>query len=64
VSYPLKIEDRIWNYFIGWLELTNDPNNKIMNNIKEHFYEHTNKKSVDKIFAESIEYHNNINISN
>jgi len=57
VPYPLKLEDRVWNYFIGWLELTNDPNNKIMNNIKEHFYESMNKESVDKIFEESVLHH-------
>jgi hypothetical protein len=57
VSYPLNIEDRVWNYFIGWLELKNDPNDKMMDDIKEHFYESMNKESVDKIFEESVLYH-------
>ena len=63
VPYPLRIEDRIWNYFIGWLELTNDPNNKIINDIKEHFYEYVSKQSVDKILQESIKHNENRNSS-
>ena len=34
ISYPLRIEERIMNYFIGWLELGEDPQE-----VKDHFGE-------------------------
>ena len=26
IKYPLILEDRIWNYFVGWLEITQRSN--------------------------------------
>lgn len=50
VKYRLVLEDRIWNYFIGWLELTQDPNHKMINDIREHFKNRIPKDSLDNIF--------------
>jgi len=30
VKYPLILEDRIWNYFVGWLEITRDPSHHMI----------------------------------
>lgn len=50
VQYPLIMEDRIWNYFVGWLELTQDPNHKIIKEIYEHFKDKIPPGSIDHIF--------------
>ena len=36
VKYPLKLEDRIWNYFIGWMELQG-PEGEMIHKIEEVF---------------------------
>lgn len=59
VSYPLHIDDRIWNYFIGWLELTNDPGHKMICEIKRHFCDFVGNARVDKIFEKSLRHHEN-----
>jgi len=50
VKYRLVLEDRIWNYFIGWLEITQDPNHKMIQDIKDHFKKRVPEKSIDNIF--------------
>lgn len=37
VKYPLILEDRIWNYYIGWLEITQNPQDQMVSSITEHF---------------------------
>lgn len=37
VKYPLALEDRIWNYFIGWLDITKDPQHHMIISIIDHF---------------------------
>ncbi len=37
VTYPLRLEDRIWNYFVGWYEITRDPNDKMIEQIFNNF---------------------------
>jgi hypothetical protein len=49
VKYPLILEDRIWNYFVGWLELTNDPEHIMIKQIKEHFEDKIPSGSIDNI---------------
>lgn len=49
VKYPLILEDRIWNYFIGWLEITQDPNHSMIHQIYEHFKDKIPKNSIDII---------------
>lgn len=49
VKYPLILEDRIWNYFIGWLEITKDPNHEMITGAYEHFKNSIPKGSIDNI---------------
>lgn len=37
VPYPNIIEDRIWNYFIGWLEILKDPNHPFIEETVQAF---------------------------
>lgn len=53
VKYPLILEDRIWNYFIGWLEITQDPNHQMIKDIKNHFQKRVPQKSIDSIFEQA-----------
>ncbi len=50
VKYPLILEDRIWNYFIGWLEITQNPNDKMINDIYNYFKNKIPLYSLDHIF--------------
>ena len=34
VKYRLALEDRVWNYFVGWLELTKNPDDEMIISIK------------------------------
>jgi hypothetical protein len=53
VKYRLFLEDRIWNYFIGWLEITQDPNHKMINDIKEHFKDRIPQEKLNNIFEQA-----------
>lgn len=53
VKYPLILEDRIWNYFIGWLELTKDPNHKMILDIKNHFKQRIPENNINYIFDQA-----------
>lgn len=60
VPYNLNIEDKIWNYFIGWIELYKDPNHPMVKSIEKHFEEiNFNKNIILKIKNEAIKYHKN-----
>ena len=37
VKYRLRLEDRVWNYFIGWLDITKDPDHKMIHDIYDYF---------------------------
>lgn len=37
VPFPLKTEDRVFNYFLGWLEITKDVNHEMIKSTYEHF---------------------------
>jgi hypothetical protein len=50
VKYPLILEDRIWNYFVGWLEITKDPNHEMISGIYEYFKDKIPPNSIDTIF--------------
>ena len=54
VKYRLVLEDRIWNYFVGWLELTNDPDHKMIQDIYNHFKTRIPEYSLDSILAKAI----------
>lgn len=47
--YPLILEDRIWNYFVGWLELTQDPEHEVIKGAYEHFKDKIPEGSIDNI---------------
>lgn len=51
VKYRLVLEDRIWNYFIGWLEITKDPNHPMIKDIYNHFKDRIPEGSIDHIFS-------------
>jgi hypothetical protein len=39
VPFRCKYEDRVWNYYIGWMELYKNPNHPMIQSIGEHFKE-------------------------
>lgn len=49
VKYPLILEDRIWNYFVGWLEITKDPNHHMIVDTYNHFKGRVSQDSLDNI---------------
>lgn len=49
VKYPLILEDRIWNYFVGWLEITRDPEHCMIVDTYNHFNGRIPKESLDNI---------------
>lgn len=53
VKYPLILEDRIWNYFVGWLEITKDPEHKMIKDTYEHFKDKIPKGSIDAILEKA-----------
>jgi hypothetical protein len=55
VPYPLKIEDRIWNYFIGWLELYQDENHQMIQDIYNYFKTRIPVQTLDNILNEAKE---------
>jgi glycosyltransferase involved in cell wall biosynthesis len=56
VKYPLILEDRIWNYFVGWLELTRDVNNSVILGAYEHFKNSIPSGSIDNILKLAIKH--------
>lgn len=57
VPYPLKYEDRVWNYFIGWLEIYDDPEHQMIQDIRNHFNEKIGENKVEEIFKEALKTH-------
>jgi hypothetical protein len=53
VKYPLLLEDRIWNYFIGWLEITKDPNHEVITGAYNHFKDKLSVERIDILFNEA-----------
>lgn len=53
VKYRLSLDDRIWNYYIGWLELKKNPNDPMITNITEHFKDKIPKETLQNIFFEA-----------
>jgi hypothetical protein len=53
VKYPLILEDRIWNYFIGWLEITKDPNHYMIIDIYNNFKTRIPQESLDNILEKA-----------
>jgi len=53
VKYRLVLEDRVWNYFIGWLEITQDPNHQMIKDIKNHFKKRIPEANINNIFEKA-----------
>jgi hypothetical protein len=53
VKYPLILEDRIWNYFIGWLEITKNPNDIMIYSIYNYFRNRITKDKLDNMLEEA-----------
>ena len=54
VKYPLSMNDRIWNYYVGWLELTQDPEHKMIKDITSHFLSlNVPLTTLNKLFNEA-----------
>lgn len=56
-KYRLTLEDRIWNYFIGWLDATDDENHRVIKEAKEHFKEFTSIDKIEEIFTRAKNLH-------
>lgn len=54
VAYPLALEDRIWNYFVGWYELYNDPQHKMIKETYEHFKDKIPFGRIDQIQQKAL----------
>lgn len=55
VPFPLKLEDRVWNYFIGWLEITQDPNHEMVRGTYDHFKDKLPKEKLDNLLSQAIQ---------
>lgn len=55
VKYPLALEDRVWNYFVGWLEIYKDPQHQMIQDIYNHFKDKLPAGRIDKIFNNAKE---------
>ena len=54
VKFRLALEDRVWNYFIGWLDLYKDPEHQKIKDTYNHFKDKLPTGSIDKILATAI----------
>jgi hypothetical protein len=52
VKYPLKTEDRVFNYFVGWLELTQDVNHQMVKGTYDHFKDKIQGR-IDQLLEEA-----------
>jgi hypothetical protein len=55
VHYPLILEDRIWNYFIGWLEITQDPDHEMVRSTYDYFKDKIPPNSIDNILTLALQ---------
>mgnify|MGYP001215861816 CR=1 FL=1 len=54
VKFRLALEDRVWNYFIGWLELYKDPEDQRIKDIYNHFKDKIPAGRIDSILEKAI----------
>jgi hypothetical protein len=55
VKFRLILEDRIYNYFIGWLEITKDPNHEMVKGTYDYFKDLIPQGSIDIIWKNAKE---------
>lgn len=53
-SYPNFLEDRLWNYFIGWLEVFKDPNHSFIHSIRHEFEKNMPKGMINNVFHKAV----------
>jgi hypothetical protein len=53
VKYPLILEDRVWNYFIGWLEITQDPHHDMVLGAYEHFKDKIPVERINELLEQA-----------
>jgi hypothetical protein len=51
--YPNVVEDRIWNYFVGWLEILKTPNHPFIENIVKAFSDRVPESVVRSILEKA-----------
>lgn len=47
VPYRLVLEDRIWNYIVGWMELYKNPEHEMIRGAVEHFKGKVNPQTME-----------------
>lgn len=52
--YERIIEDMVWNYFIGWLELYQDPEHEMIKKVYNHFADKIPEGSIDFILNAAV----------
>jgi predicted glycosyltransferase involved in capsule biosynthesis len=53
VPYPNILEDRIWNYFVGWLEILKDPADPFFQTIIDAFKTKVPEPVINQIFEKA-----------
>jgi hypothetical protein len=53
IPYPNTIEDRAWNYFVGWLELLKTSDHPFFNSMIEEFKSSISERALLSIFEEA-----------
>ena len=54
VKYNLILEDRIWNYFLGCMDMHNEPLHPFMSSIYDYFKTRVTKQKLDSILQKVI----------
>lgn len=54
VPFRLQIEDRIFNYFLGWMELYRDKSHPLVQSIFEHFSGSYPRPRLEEIYNQAI----------
>ena len=58
ITYPLSLEDKVWNYYIGWLEFY-DIEHPMMVEMYEYLKENIDIRVLHQIRDAAIAYHVN-----
>jgi len=58
ITYPLTLEDKIWNYYIGWLELY-EKDHPMMIEMYNYFATQLDVRILHRLRAEAYDYHRN-----
>jgi len=53
ITYPNKWQDRLWNYLVGWMELTRNPNHEIFEGIRKEFSNKVADTIYNDLFAKA-----------